>query len=161
MRVHLPSHVGELSPLGFSRIQTSARLETSLSVNSPLPHSHSYFSMLKLVSLASYTTLFKIWPCHPLPSQTNAISDFQCDSWAPRMHIWIIALTTLYSYTFPITSHPEGLNLGLSGFLVHLFACLLDWLIDWLIDWLVFLELNLLDLQFIYQPWVATLGHIS
>ena len=36
MRVHLPSHVGELSPLGFSRIQTSARLETRPSVYSPV-----------------------------------------------------------------------------------------------------------------------------
>lgn len=37
MREFLPSYVGELSPPG-PRVQTSARLETSLSVYSPMPH---------------------------------------------------------------------------------------------------------------------------
>jgi hypothetical protein len=35
MRERLPCHEGELSPF---RVQTSAGLETSLSVHSPIPH---------------------------------------------------------------------------------------------------------------------------
>ena len=38
MRELLLSHVGELSPLG-PKVQTSARLETRLSLHSPMPHS--------------------------------------------------------------------------------------------------------------------------
>ena len=38
MRELLPSHVGELSPPG-PRVQTSAQLETRLSVYSPMPQS--------------------------------------------------------------------------------------------------------------------------
>ena len=45
MRELLPSHVGELSPPG-PRVQTSTRLETRLSVCSPIPHTRVVYSFI-------------------------------------------------------------------------------------------------------------------
>ena len=62
MKEHLPSHVGELSPPGSTRIQNSAQLETKLPVYSPLPH-----------------TVFCPFPCCPF-QEVEEIHPWMCIS---------------------------------------------------------------------------------
>ena len=56
MREHLPSYVGELSPLGPG-VHLSTRLETRLSVYSPMPH-HLY--QLLLVGLRLFLLKIRV-----------------------------------------------------------------------------------------------------
>jgi hypothetical protein len=57
MRELLPSHVGELSPPGPG-VQTSARLETRLSLHSPMPHIPPRTNTLPPHPLGSISSLF-------------------------------------------------------------------------------------------------------